>query len=384
MTARRLAEYALGGLVLVLVGSLLLGQLLGQPVLLAYVETGSMAPTMQPNDGFVALPPGIAGPIEAGDVVTFDARTLQGGGLTTHRVVGQTDAGFITKGDANPVTDQDSGEPVVPPDRIVAVALQVGGDTVVIPQLGLLVTGIGSLLSAVQRQLAVTLGTRAVLGTQGLAYLLFGFGVVAYAISTYAESQGPRRPARSRRRQTGSVNGETLVLVATLLIVGLVTASMIVPAGGESFTIVSSQSDAPGPRVIHQGTSESLTYVVPSNGLLPVIAYFEPTSDGVTIDPDRIHVPGSTTGNVTVTLTAPPSTGSYTRSFVEHRYLALLPGDTIDDLHRLHPWLPILALDLLVGLGFAGISLALVGRGPIRLEDRRGRSLRTRLRRWLR
>jgi len=64
--------------------AMLVGQQLGQPILLGFVVTGSMSPTLEPGDGFVAVPPAIAGDIEEGDVVTFDARELEGGGLTTH------------------------------------------------------------------------------------------------------------------------------------------------------------------------------------------------------------------------------------------------------------------------------------------------------------
>jgi len=46
-------------LVAVLV-SLVIGQALGQPVLLAYVESGSMEPTIDEGDGFVAIPSVVA------------------------------------------------------------------------------------------------------------------------------------------------------------------------------------------------------------------------------------------------------------------------------------------------------------------------------------
>ncbi|MFC7138101.1 S26 family signal peptidase [Halobaculum litoreum] len=69
------------------------GQALGQPVLVSYVETGSMAPTLAPGDGFVAVPAAVAGQVEAGDVVTFRAESVGGGGLTTHRVVDRRGGG---------------------------------------------------------------------------------------------------------------------------------------------------------------------------------------------------------------------------------------------------------------------------------------------------
>lgn len=383
MTARTAIEYLLGGLLILIVGSLLVGQLLGQPVLIGYVETGSMSPTMEPNDGYIAIPPQLAGPIEEGDVVTFDAKVLHGGGLTTHRVVGQTDEGYITKGDANPFPDQDAKEPPVPPDRVKAVALELGGDPLVLPQIGLLVTGVSGALSWLQQQLAILFGTRALLGTQGLAYILFGIGVLAYLGSELLASANPRRATRSRHRATGTIDGRQVTLTLTFLLVVLVTASMVIPAGTTTRTIVSSESDAPGPDVIHKGGSENLTYVVPSNGLVPVVAYLEPASDGVAVSPTVVSVPGNSERNVTITLSAPPQTGAYERSFTEHRYLALLPQATLDALYEVHPWLPIAVIDLLLGLGFAGFTSAVLGAGPIRIESRSRVPLRTRVRRWL-
>ena len=381
MDLRTLGSYALGGLVAVFVVSLLAGQLLGQPVLLAFVETGSMAPTMEPGDGFVAVPMAIAGPVETGDVVTFRAETLNGGGLTTHRVVGETSSGYVTKGDANPVTDQDGDEPPVGRERIVAKALQIGGTVVVIPNLGLLVVGIGDLLSTVQRTLATLFGTRALLGTQGLAYLLFAAGVLSYVVSTVLASDQQRRQTR---RETGVLDARLVIVALTAILVVLLTASMVVPAGAQTFRFVSSQSNAPGPGVIPTGDSENLTYVVPSNGFVPTIVYLEPQESGIDVTPQQLYIGSGGEANATVTLTAPPETGNYERRLVEHRYLALLPRPVIHGLYTTHPWLPIIAINAIVGLGFAGIASAVVGWGAIRVDSRGRRSVIARLRRWFR
>ena len=77
------------------VAAMLIGQQLGQPIVLGFVLTGSMnaqPAEMSPGDGFIAVPPAIAGDVGEGDVVTFEAQQLQGGGLTTHRVVGEATA----------------------------------------------------------------------------------------------------------------------------------------------------------------------------------------------------------------------------------------------------------------------------------------------------
>jgi signal peptidase I len=61
------------GVVAPLVLAIVAGHLLGVPVALSYVETGSMEPTIGTGDGFVAILAAVSGPIEEGDVVVFDA-----------------------------------------------------------------------------------------------------------------------------------------------------------------------------------------------------------------------------------------------------------------------------------------------------------------------
>ena len=387
MDVQTLAGRALTAVLVLFVASLLFGQVLGQPVLLSFVETGSMAPTLEPGDGFVAIPAGLAGPVEEGDVVVFDAERLHDGGLVTHRVVGEAGDGFVTRGDANPFTDQSSSErePPVQREQIVAVAWQAGGEVVVVPKLGLLVIGVRDLLTGLQSRLAVLFGTRALLGTQGLAYLLFAVGVLAYVASLLVGERDEKRGLHRRIRETEMTDRAVVVLALTAVLVLTITASMALPAGTQQFAFVSSDTDAPGAGVIHRGESEQSTYRVPSNGLLPVVVFLEPTSDGIDVEPRELYVPSGRTANATVTLHAPPQTGYYRRYLAEHRYLAVLPQHTIRSLYGVHPWAPILAIDALLGAAFFGTAVGLVGLGRGRI-GRPGRDLplSIRLERWLR
>ena len=374
-TVTRALEVTLLGLLVVLV----VGQVVGQPILLSYVKTGSMEPALAPGDGFIAVPAAVSGPIEAGDVVVFDANRLNDGGLVTHRVVGTTDDGrYVTKGDANPFTDQDGGEPAVHEAQIVAVALQLGGDVVVIPYLGVGVLAAAGALEGVQQTLAMTFRTRALLGTQGLAYLLFGLGLLAYLGSFLVEGRGRQR-RRATDRNAEQVEARLVVATLTVLLVLVVTASMVLAGGTHTFEIVSSEGNAPGPSVIHQGTSESLEFTVPSNGIVPVVVFLEPRGDGVAVDPQELYVESGSQAVATVTLSAPAETGLFVRAFTEHRYLAVLPVGTIRALYAVHPWLPVVAIDALFAVGFAGLGIGLVGWGRIRVRPSRHRSLRHRL-----
>lgn len=377
-------RWVLYGILSLVILSILASMLLGFPIGMTYVETGSMEGTIDTGDGYIAVPTALAGPIEVGDVIAFDATNLHDGGIVTHRVVGETSGGYITKGDANPVTDQDGEEPPVTEAQIKAKALTVGGSVVVIPNLGTAIIAANGVVETIQQQLAAILGTRAVLGSQGLAYVLLGFGVVAYLIAALFEGSGDRNPTRRTRRQTGVMNSRTVILGMTVLLVALLTTSMVLPAGTHDFQFVSSESDAEGPSVIEQGTTENVTFNVPSNGPLPVVVVAEPASEGISVNESILFVPGGETRSITVTLDAPPETGVYNRFLTEYRYLAFLPTSAILAMHDVHPWLPIVVLNVLVGGGFSAFAVLLVGLDPIRIGRRQSNvSLRIRLRRWL-
>ena len=370
MSPRRVLSLSLEFLLVLVVVSLLLGQFLGQPVLLSFVETGSMEPTLNPGDGFVAVPVQLTGPPEEGDVIVFRAEEIQGGGLTTHRVVDKTDRGYITRGDANPFTDQDGGEPPVKEAQIVAEALQVGGHVVVIPHLGTVVGGVQTALGAAQRWLAATVGSRALLGTQGLAYLILGLSALAYVLDLLLAGGSDGRDRTRTRDRTGGLPTRLLLLGLALLVVTAATAAMVVPAGTQGFGIVSAEFDSESPTTIRTGESSTLDYRVPNAGLVPVHVYLAPASDGVAVDPGYVYVGGRSEATAHLTLSAPPETGYYRRFLAEHRYLAVLPKAVVDALYRVHPWLPVVVIDAMLGCSIYLLGAAFVGTGRIRRRSR--------------
>ncbi|MDR9380589.1 MAG: signal peptidase I, partial [Natronomonas sp.] len=183
--------------------AMLVGQQLGQPILLGFVVTGSMSPTLEAGDGFVAIPPALAGDVEQGDVITFDARELEGGGLTTHRVVEETDEGYITRGDANPFTDQDGPEPPVQESQIAAVAWRFGGDLVVVPHLGTVALALQGVAAALIGILIGVPGVDAV-ADGNVGRLMIGAGVLLLLFSFVSDLvRGERRTGGERSRARG-------------------------------------------------------------------------------------------------------------------------------------------------------------------------------------
>lgn len=363
-------------LLLLAIIALVVGQVLGQPILLGFVETGSMEPTLDPGDGFVAIPSAVSGDIETGDVVVFDAQEIEGGGLTTHRVVDETERGYVTQGDANPFTDQDGEEPYVQDGQIVAIALQINGEVVRIPHLGTAAMGISDAIATVQHWLAATFGLGALLGTSGLAYILLGLSILAYAFETIRERRNRAHESRFGGDDEPAIDPRLLCVGFALLVVIAASAAMVGPAGTESFDVVSASFESDRPLVIEAGTTEEVTYTVPNGGLVPITSYVVPASDGVAVDEEPVYVGSRDEATVTVELTAPEETGYYPMYATEYRYLHVLPAPVIGALFAVHPWLPYVAILGLLGGGIYAIGRVLLGAGDVR--DRRKRVRRTR------
>ncbi|MHC3437561.1 signal peptidase I [Natrialbaceae archaeon A-gly3] len=385
MTEGEILERGLGLLVIVVVALLFLGQLLGQPILLGYVATGSMEPTMDAGDGFIAIPSAVAGDVGEGDVVVFDARELHGGGLTTHRIVDETDDGYITAGDANPFTDQDSAEPPVTDGQIVAVALQVNGEVVTIPHLGTGIMAIHGTLESGYGVLASTLGLTTMDG-DGVGSLLVGLGIALLGFGFLLDQFGPARRDANRSTNRENVLAVRVALAVILIVfVTLGTAAMVLPSGTTEYEVRSADDPTDNPQVLAPGETGSLSHTVDNAGLVPVVTVLEPASPGVEVEPERLTLWSRSEGETTVSLHAPTEPGEYTRDVAEHRYLLVAPPSVLEALHGVHPLVAVAAVNgIIVGVVVA-VVLVLFGSGDLRLRSAGDHvPLATRLRRKLR
>ncbi len=362
VSSRSWAGTAFTVLAVLVVAALVFGQLLGQPILLGYVTTGSMEPTIGAGDGFVVIPSAVAGEPEHGDVIVFDAREIEGGGLTTHRVVGETDEGYITRGDANPFTDQDAGEPPVTDGQVVAHALEVGNHVVVIPNFGTAIMAIQGFVGDAGERLGSPLAPETI-GT-----VLVVVGLLMLGFAALVGDRGVRDLHRSPHRQN-VVSVWLMILVAVLVVTGLTTAAMVLPAGTHEYGIVSADESGDEPGVIEAGGSEQVAYEIDNAGVVPVLVVLEPASEGVEVYPEAVTVDRGETATKTVVLSAPEERGEHFRHVAEHRYLVVLPPSVLLSLHAVSPAFTLLAINAIVGGIVVAISVALFGTGHLRMRS---------------
>ena len=372
MRLPKVVNYGLVTIFVIIILALLVGQLLGQPMLI-FVETGSMEPTLEPNDGFVAIPQQFAGDIQEGDVVLFDAEEVGGGGLTTHRVEAVTDEGYITKGDANPFTDQDGGEPIVADGQIRSVAIQPTGDLVVLPQIGAGVEFIAGLGHRIADPIANAIGIETPDG-QTAGIVILTTGLFLFVLSSLGEGATAVR-SRIRKRKDLLDNIFVVIAILTLVVLIPLNVSMLMPSGVYSFEIVSSATPSDSEGVIQAGESEEVTYMMQNSGHLPVMVFLEPASAGVEIPQQEHRVSRASSEEVGVVMHAPEETGSHLRMVQEHRYLMVLPPSIISTFHHIHPFAAIGVINIFVIIVVSALTLVTVGTDRDRSRDRTRRGI---------
>jgi signal peptidase len=366
--------------VVLLVVGVVVGQFVGTPVGLAFVETDSMSPTLEPGDGFVAVPTRVAGEIDEGDVVTFRARE-EGNRLTTHRVVAVTDEGYVTRGDANPFTDQQGGEPPVTRDRVAAVALSVDGSVVVVPGVGEAVEASQGVFASLADSLGLDAGPRQ-LATVLLAALGAAF-VLDELLGGEEEGQGTDR---IRERAAGH-DATRLLVGGVVLVVVVATLSMALSSGATVIQYESVGQTAGVTGGVPAGESREVSVTLVNGGFAPAVAVLAAPGDAP-LSRDVVALGPRESTSVTVTVTAPAEPGVYEQRVVQHRYVGVLPVSVLRSLHAVHPWLAVVAVDGVLAFALFGVGRALLGRGRLRLGRERtlpvGLSVRRAVRRLYR
>lgn len=379
---RRTAADILAILAVLAVIALVVGQLTGQPVLLGYVTSGSMSPTLESGDGFVAVPASLSDDIKPGEVIVFDAIELQGGGLTTHRVVEVTEGGYITRGDNNPFRDQESGEPAVTDNRVVATALQMNGQVVRIPRLGTGIETVRGTAESAQTTVAGMLGLETA-GPRTLSGLFISVGLALLLIVFADDFRGRKGRDRTRSRSRfgdEGIDGRWVALGLAFLILVPANAALFAPAGTQQ--VVIDGDDLPSGTTAGETVETELT--AENNGLIAMLVLLETSHPDGELSRNELAAPRGESATATLTVTAPPPGEQAIVTISEYRYFLVAPPSLIVWLHLIHPLVAVAAFNALVLGSVVTIIGAAFGFGSKRVRSRtRDIPLRMRIKRLL-
>lgn len=313
------------------------------PVQISYVYSDSMEPTIGQNDGYLVVP---IEDIDQQDIVVF--RSQERDEYVTHRVVGRSDTGFITKGDNNEDTDQATGYAHVQRDDVIGQVLTIDGDPLTIP-------GVGGLVS-------ITKSSRFLL--LAVALMLIGSGLV---VSTGSRTHPPR----------------SIIRVAdfmTPVFVGVIVGGIVIVLTGATvheLTYVAVESGGNAPNTLTVGEPATETIFINATAI-PFTNRFVST-DGLTIEQSSRN---ATTISATAHIPAQTESGIHPTSVEVYRYPAVVPRRWIAAIHDLHPAVAAALTTSLVFTPFLLLyGLFFDGKSPLRSGGSRwGRTIR----RWAR
>lgn len=316
--------------------TILMGGLMGRPVLLAAVPTGSMVPVLKPGD-LIPVLPYLGTRLHIGDIVVF--RTENDRNWIVHRIVGGDDReGFITRGDANPSADPYR----VFRRHVVGKVPSPGGRTLTIPRAGLLSQERGPLSNPAIAVVALAVGLYLVFtdAREGLRALRLGSGPALY------------RPGPSSRVVLAVYGG--LCLLAFL--VTFVTLSSLGKRYEAEYRVVASQStklQVPG--VLTRGTVKTDSVTVRNPSFVPLVMAFDSSDPATVWEPAWVVVGPRQERTVSLHISAQRE--GRTRVLLRQAvFLPLLPTGLLQALARMSWALPLMVVSLVPALAVLAVA----------------------------
>lgn len=280
--------------VLIFSAIIIFGAMIITPFGPARVISGSMEPEIRTGSTIFLMP---AKEIILGDVIVFHPDKLDSE-LIVHRVVEKTPEGFITRGDATSLTDQERGEPPVTKERIAGKVLVIHNK---IPQI------------EYSTFIKLVMGLCAVLG-------------ISWAVSG----------AKFSKKRLRVKHIQSFALVVSIIAVFF---TAILGSGAQSVSYLSSQN--PGSRTDHIKVGEpgEMEFRGRNRSLIPALVYVEGPVCGTV----QLVLPFSEF-ETTVEIPARDEIGWYEISIKQYTYPVAMPPHIIDFLYRVSPYLAMIVV----------------------------------------
>ena len=302
---------------------------------LTYVYSQSMEPVLHVNDAFFVWP---AKTYAVGDVIVYRPTVLDAERIT-HRVVAATAAGFTTKGDNNPSTDQASGEPQVTAERIEGRVVAWNGRLLVLQGLGSLAGGVSTSFVPVLRLIS---GVLIAVGVLNLVWgLLF-----------------PKRKRKSRRR----LRLHHVYRIATFIGLGVLIVAILSGSRTTQIRYLVSQNPGGTGNQVAVGSPGTLVVTIHNPGLLPIWNTTQGL-DGLQVVGEPAIVLPMTDSTMTISTPTSSETGWKQGYLHSYHYPVVLPRFIMEALYTLGHW-PTLAVTSLVFYLYLFLLFKGVGRIP--------------------
>ena len=344
---RRAFDIAVIILTMIVVVVALSGYLPEQAMLLSYVRSDSMKPTMNVGDVFFIIPRFLAGEVNVGDVIVFRFPNEQG--YFVHRVVGRTEQGYVTKGDNSPFADQQGSRPYVTEEMVVGKVASLFGNYLLIPKLGIFLFYLGFYVKA----------------------NLLLFAVVTLALGVLSIFMDKPKHKLGKRRRLPKI--KHIYFFAALVLMSTASISMVFKSNVLQIKYLSSKYAIEGDvNAVQPGINISRTIFVENMGLLPTYVVIRPESSRVYVNESGLIVWPMSSEEVLVKVKTNLTTGWHTEKVAVGTYLLVLPPAVIEWLSEINIYLPIFAITLFLASS-AAIVYKILEVGNQKIISRRNR-----------
>lgn len=310
------------------------GVALFTPYGLGHPTSDSMDPTLTTNDLYVIGP---ATTVETGDIIIFEQPVS--GKITVHRVVGKTSAGYLTKGDANEVVDQEVGIQPVTGDDIRGKIPVIAGHLLII------------------RNGFTTFGF---LINNWFISVILGVIVLLVPSSLNKLKKTPQNRDPSRPIETSDLGK----IVPVLLIVATAAFIYITPSVYTGGVVATTGPIAETNRVnVPVGEPSEFTITLAAEGNRRFVTPVAKVSGG------RLQTTTWHDGNVTLTMAVGPyaEKGRKEITISFYRYPASLPSSWLHTLHNVHPFIAALVSMTIIVCPLGVFYYFMIPHAPIRL-----------------
>ncbi len=323
----KIIEYLFFSMISIVIVGSLAGALVDRPVFISYAYSGSMTPTISKGDVFF-IDPFSRNP-QVGDIIIFNAD----GKWTVHRVVAIVDDGYITKGDNNVATDQQSKK--IPPIK----RSQIGGKVITFRGKPIVIRGAGNYLQN-------NLSNRTKMVLAGILIIL---GTIAFA------GDGNRGVRRKKRSKVMVIKFKTLYILASIFLLIMVASSMFV--SWQIFPIEYTVTSAGGLREgwYLPGSVFTQNITVKNMNFYPMVYYISAQKPVIRISQNNFQLNSREERNIAVTIKSPEETSVYSTKVKVNSYLPLLPRSITTRLYKINSIAPVLAILLEISVFLASL-----------------------------
>ncbi len=289
------------------------GFVLDRPILISYVTSESMTPTLNKGDIFLINPLSKG---NVGDIIVFKMN----GRWTVHRIYADTPNGYITKGDNNIATDQQDGrnKPIRKED-VAGVVVTLWGNPIKIPYIG----------NYIQEASKSTLN------------LCIAIVVIVLGSIMMTGERGKRKKKRTVKIK---IKYKTLYTIVASITVAVVLLSVVATWGTIGFSYASTLAGGQKEGWYLPNTEFNKTVYVQSKTIYPTVYIVSPVGNRISVERCCFVLRNGEKVGFNVFVKVPSDTHIYYERINVYSYPLTLPPDVIVSMWKISPYFPLLSL----------------------------------------